>query len=72
MGDCLTTMEALLKAMLTSGIGASQNDTSDSVINTLYVRQVKIADVEGNLRRVYPAKADLIFEDIDRIAVERE
>lgn len=72
MIDCIDTMEALLKAMLQSGLGASQNSSSDTTIATLDIRQVKITDAEGNLRRVYPAKSDLIINETDNIAVDRE
>lgn len=72
MIDCVDTMEALLKAMLQSGLGASQNASSDTTIATLDIRQVKITDAEGNLRRVYPAKSDLIINEYDNIAVDRE
>lgn len=70
MIDCVETMEALLKAMLQ--LGASQNASSDTTIATLDIRQVKITDAEGNLRRVYPAKSDLIINETDNIAVDRE
>lgn len=72
MIDCVETMEALLKAMLQSGLGSSQNASSDTTIATLDIRQVKITDAEGNLRRVYPAKSDLIINETDNIAVDRE
>lgn len=72
MIDCVATIEALLKAMLQSGLGASQNDSSDTTSNTLNVRQVKVTDAEGNLRRVYPAKGDLVFEDMENIVIDRE
>lgn len=63
-------MEALLKAMLMAGFGASQLEQCDT--KQLDIRQVKITDAEGNLRRVYPAKGDLVFESNESIAVERE
>lgn len=72
MIDCVTTMEALLKAMLNAGFGASQNEPCDSTVSILDLRQVKVTDAEGNLRRVYPAKSDLVFDENESIAVERE
>lgn len=69
MKDCVATMEALLVAMLHAGFGASQNEAGDSVISTLNLRQVKVADADGNLRRVYPAKGDLVFNESEHIAV---
>lgn len=70
--DCVDTMEALLKAMLLAGFGVKQNDSCDTTDKTLDIRQVKITDNEGNLRRVYPAKSDLIFDEIESIAIERD
>lgn len=72
MGDCIETMEALLKAMLMAGLGASQNESDDTTSKTLEIRQVKVTDSEGNLRRVYPGKGDLIFDENESITVERE
>lgn len=72
MIDCVTTIEALLKGMLTSGLGVKQNDLSDSTIGSLTIRQVKSTDAEGNLRRVYPAKDDLVFDIDEKIHIERE
>lgn len=70
MKDCIATMDALLKAMLQGGFGASQNESGDAIINTLDVTQVKITDTEGNLRRVFPAKGDLIFDASESIGIE--
>ncbi|XP_055312336.1 leucine-rich repeat-containing protein 47-like [Sitodiplosis mosellana] len=72
MADCVDTMEALLKAMLLAGLGASQNDSCDTTSKTLDIRQVKVTDAEGNLRRVYPAKSDLVIDESENIGVERE
>ncbi|XP_031621184.1 leucine-rich repeat-containing protein 47-like [Contarinia nasturtii] len=70
--DCVATIEALLKAMLIAGFGTSQNEQCDINVKRLDLRQVKITDAEGYLRRVYPAKGDLIFDANESIAVERE
>lgn len=70
MKDCMATMDALLLAMVHAGLGASQNDSGDATKSTLDVKQVKITDAEGNLRRVFPAKGDLVFDEIEDIAVE--
>lgn len=66
MKDCTGTMDALLLAMVQGGFGVS---TATS-INTLDLRQVKIEDYEGKLRRVFPAKGDLVFDENELIAVE--
>lgn len=72
MNDCVATMEALLKGMLIAGLGTSQNSSSDTTLNSLDIRQVKVTDFEGNLRRVYPAKSDLVFGENENFIVERE
>lgn len=72
MADCVDTMEALLKAMLLAGFGASQNDSCDTADKTLDIRQVKVTDPEGTLKRVYPAKGDLVFDENENIGVECE
>lgn len=72
MKDCVATMEALLKAMLVAGFGIVSNEKGDNIEKTLDLRQVKVSDAEGNLRRVYPAKTDLVFDENESIAVERE
>lgn len=70
MKDCVTTMETLLTAMIHSGLGATSKASGDNGINTLEVCQVKVTDADGNLRRVYPAKGDLVFDETEAIAVE--
>lgn len=70
MKDCVAAMEALLKAMLLAGFGAEQNESNETIINALDIIQVKITDAEGNLRRVFPAKGDLIFDDSENIIVD--
>lgn len=64
-------MEELLKAMLFAGFGVNSNP-SDEIANVLDLKQVKITDPEGNLRRVYPAKGDLALENDENIIVYRE
>lgn len=73
MSDCRSAIDALLKEMLIGGFGTGGGDTTnENIQNTLSVQQIKVTDAEGNLRRVYPSKADLEFEDGDAILVERE
>lgn len=67
MKDCMATMKALLLAMVQSGFGAAGAATG---VNTLDLRQVKIVDTEGQLRRVFPAKGDLVFDESELVAIE--
>lgn len=72
MPDCSQTIDDLLKLMLVEGFGTEESASDENIRNTLHVQQCKIVDIDGNLRRVYPAKTDLIFEDTDNIVVDRE
>lgn len=64
--------------MLLAGLGKSNfgDGTADGagldVRNELIVQQIKITDLEGNLKTVYPSKNDLNFDETANIFVERE
>lgn len=69
------TIELLLKEMLLAGFGVMENtDASEetTILNVLNVQQIKITDLDGNLRTVYPSKTDLHFEESSNISVDRE
>lgn len=66
----MATMEALLLAMVHGGFGG--NGVAASGVSILDLRQVKIVDIDGNLRRVFPAKGDLVFNDEELVAVEMQ
>lgn len=53
---------------LSGGFGV--NDGGPGGVKILDLRQVKIVDGEGHLRRVYPAKGDLLFDASELVAVE--
>lgn len=72
MSDCRSAIDELLKEMLVDGYGADGDAVEENILHTLLVQQVKVTDDEGNLRRVYPSKADLEFDEADAILVERE
>lgn len=54
-----------------AGFGVYESPTDD-IINVLDVKQVKITDADGNLRRVYPSKSDMKVEEHENVIVERE
>lgn len=62
--------------MLLAGFGVMENvgssDEENLVLNVLNVQQIKITDLDGNLRTVYPSKTDLHFDESCNISVERE
>ena len=68
---CKTAMDELLLKMLQMGCGSKQgeataNDTATSSGRlSLLVEQVKILDVEGHMKVVYPSRADLSHPGIE-------
>ncbi|KAJ2942776.1 hypothetical protein O0L34_g14964 [Tuta absoluta] len=59
LGACKTIMSKLLQECLMLGIGDDQPDDS---FHTLTVQQVKIVDLEGNLKSVFPSRTDCVYE----------
>ncbi|KAJ6636220.1 Leucine-rich repeat-containing protein 47 [Pseudolycoriella hygida] len=75
IGDCRQIIEILLKEMLLAGFGTMENvDSSEEVtiLNVLNIQQIKITDLDGNLRTVYPSKTDLHFDEPSNISVDRD
>lgn len=78
LADCRIAIEELLKEMLFACIGGSSDadkadDGAERVArNQLIVQQIKITDLDGNLKNVYPSKTDLNFDEAASIFVERE
>lgn len=65
---CKRVLDMILKEMIELGIGEKADD---GVHNCLTVQKVKIVDIDGNLKAVYPSRADLNFEK-SQILVVRE
>ncbi|XP_022120022.2 leucine-rich repeat-containing protein 47-like [Pieris rapae] len=59
LGACKTVMDKLLQECLMLGIGDEEN----SPYHTLTVQQVKVVDLEGNLKSVYPSRTDCVFDE---------
>ncbi|XP_075983792.1 leucine-rich repeat-containing protein 47-like [Anticarsia gemmatalis] len=59
LGACKTVMNKMLQECLLLGIGS---DEPESTFHTLTVQQVKVVDLEGNLKNVYPSRTDCVFE----------
>lgn len=75
MTDCRATIEELLREMLLAGFGTTKdeaNEPDQPKTHQLLVQQVKSVDPDGNLRAVYPSKADLNFDESAHIFIERE
>ncbi|XP_028174683.1 leucine-rich repeat-containing protein 47-like isoform X1 [Ostrinia furnacalis] len=67
LGACRSVLNKFLQEALLLGIGDSQ----ESGYHTLTVQQVKIVDLEGNLKSVYPSRTDCGFEDSTDVKVYR-
>lgn len=63
-------LDEFLKELVIQGLGCVQK-SDDEEFHELVVEQVKIVDIEGNMKSVYPSRTDLIIEEKD-IAVVRE
>ncbi|PZC83437.1 hypothetical protein B5X24_HaOG207420 [Helicoverpa armigera] len=59
LGACKTVMNKLLQECLLLGLGPEE---PGSVFHTLTVQQVKVVDLEGNLKNVYPSRTDCVYE----------
>lgn len=55
-------MDELLKELITQGLCTSTENSNQSGHN-LEVEQVKVVDMEGNLKHIYPSRVDLNFDD---------
>lgn len=72
-GDCRATMQELLHEMVLAGFGVYNVDDVDSnVEQQLIVQQIKITDLDGNLRTVYPSKTDLQYDESLNVVIDRE
>lgn len=63
-------LDEFLKEMIIEGLGSAPNEDLNKYYELL-VEQVKIVDLEGNMKSVYPSRTDAIYENKD-IAVIRE
>ncbi|XP_041972439.1 leucine-rich repeat-containing protein 47-like [Aricia agestis] len=63
LGACKTVLDKLIQECLLLGIG----DEPGSEYHTLTVQQVKIVDLEGNLKAVYPSRTDCTYDTTIRV-----
>jgi len=58
-------LDLFLKELIISGLTNSeeQKDTDKLTHNSLLVEQVKVVDNEGNLKLIYPSRADLNIDE---------
>ncbi|XP_058788573.1 leucine-rich repeat-containing protein 47-like [Phymastichus coffea] len=67
---CKKVLDEFLKELIIQGLGCEAPDERNK-FHELLVEQVKIVDLEGNMKSVYPSRTDLVYDD-DNIIVVRE
>lgn len=76
-GVCRKVMDAFLLEVLKMGVGGSADpeeapaDAKPSPYHKLQIQQLKIVDLEGNVRVVYPSKVDLFYEGENNLKILR-
>ncbi|KAG7197619.1 hypothetical protein KM043_013401 [Ampulex compressa] len=68
---CRDVLDQFLKDLVTQGLGCASEEKDNHEYHSLLVEQVKIVDMDGNLKLVYPSRADLNFSD-NSVTVLRE
>ncbi|XP_043268160.1 leucine-rich repeat-containing protein 47-like [Venturia canescens] len=68
---CRNVLDEFLKELLVLGLTNKSETGETQDFHELDVEQVKIVDMEGNMKVVYPSRTDLVFED-STIAIFRE
>lgn len=67
----METKDVFVEVTSSTGVGIAKK-VADTLLKetvllletSITVKQVKVVDVEGNLKSVYPSRSDLIFDDI--------
>ncbi|XP_011867263.1 PREDICTED: leucine-rich repeat-containing protein 47-like [Vollenhovia emeryi] len=69
---CRNVLDQFLKELIVAGLAESaESKNTDNRCNSLTVQQIKVVDTQGNLKLVYPSRADLNFSE-QIIVVSRE
>ncbi|XP_076249590.1 leucine-rich repeat-containing protein 47 [Calliopsis andreniformis] len=68
---CRNVLDEFLRELVTLGFGCPTEQEHSSNFHNLIVEQVKVVDMEGNMKLLYPSRADLNFEN-NLISVVRE
>lgn len=66
---CRNVLDQFLKELVTTGIGCTPSDNENNLYYSLQIEQVKVVDIDGNLKLVYPSRADLNFKEDNIIAL---
>lgn len=63
-------MDEFLKELVIQGLGC-ESASQETKFHEIVIEQVKIVDLEGNMKSVYPSRTDAIYEETN-IVVLRE
>lgn len=65
-------LDQFLKELIISGLtDSAESKDTDNKCNNMIVQQVKVVDIQGNLKLVYPSRADLNLSE-QFVVVSRE
>ncbi|KZC10612.1 Leucine-rich repeat-containing protein 47 [Dufourea novaeangliae] len=59
---CRNVLDQFLKELVTLGFGCPSEEENTTNYHNLVVEQIKVVDMEGNMKLLYPSRADLNFE----------
>lgn len=65
---CRKVLDEFLKELVTQGLGC-ESTNEENKFHELLVEQVKIVDLEGNMKSVYPSRTDAIYDEKDIVVV---
>lgn len=68
---CRKVADQFLNELVMLGLGCSAESDKSEDYHNLVIEQVKVVDLEGNMKLVYPSRSDLIFED-SNVTIIRE
>jgi hypothetical protein len=60
-------LDEFLKELVIQGLGCEGQN--ESKFHELLVEQVKIVDIEGNMKSVYPSRTDAIYEEKEVLVI---
>ncbi|XP_001606500.1 leucine-rich repeat-containing protein 47 isoform X1 [Nasonia vitripennis] len=65
---CKKVLDEFLRELVVQGLGCEAS-TTENKFHELHVEQIKIVDLEGNMKSVYPSRTDAVYEDQDIVVV---
>ncbi|XP_012266758.2 leucine-rich repeat-containing protein 47-like [Athalia rosae] len=68
---CSKVADQFLSELVMLGLGCSAETEKSENYHNLLVEQIKVVDLEGNMKVVYPSRSDLIYDD-NNVTIVRE